>query len=94
MSSPHIAGIAALVASKHPTWSAAAVRSALLTSARNVTNRGAPLDGTPFDYGAGMVYPKASFRPRGRRRRRHFRRCGCHRARRAPRARPAPPPSC
>jgi hypothetical protein len=45
------------------SWSAAAVRSALLTSALNVTNRGNPLDGTPFHYGAGLLNPKGALDP-------------------------------
>jgi hypothetical protein len=62
---PHAAGIAALVISKRPSWSPAAVRSALMTTATTVTNKGNPLSasGTPFDYGAGMVNAAAALDP-------------------------------
>src|SRR5436190_3766784 len=43
MSSPHIAGIAALSRSKNPTWSPMAVKSALMTTAGQLENRGAPI---------------------------------------------------
>ncbi|GLZ82108.1 hypothetical protein Afil01_69150 [Actinorhabdospora filicis] len=60
MSSPHIAGLAALVVAKHPDWSPMAVKSALMTTATTLDNAGKPIqragkDATPFDYGAGHV---------------------------------------
>jgi subtilisin family serine protease len=68
MSAPHIAGIAALLVSKHPTWSPAAVRSALMTTATQTDNQKKPIqragvDATPFDMGAGQVKPSAAFDP-------------------------------
>ena len=58
MSSPHIAGLAALLIDLHPDWSPMMVKSALLTTAE-------PLAGSddvhgnldPFDYGSGLVTP-------------------------------------
>ncbi|GGM16306.1 S8 family serine peptidase [Dactylosporangium sucinum] len=68
MSSPHIAGIAALVRAKHPDWSPAAVKSALMTTAGETDNRDghiqrAGADATPFDYGSGHVRPSRAFDP-------------------------------
>jgi len=36
MSCPHVAGVAALMKSKNPTWSPAAIRSALVTTGESV----------------------------------------------------------
>ncbi len=60
MSSPHIAGAAALMRQLRPTWSPAAIKSALMTSAGGVKLA----DGTPdpdrFGYGAGHLNPNAA----------------------------------
>ncbi|WP_280175167.1 S8 family serine peptidase [Micromonospora cremea] len=68
MAAPHIAGIAALVLAKHPGWSPAAVRSALMTSTVDKTDKGNPIkirtyDATPLNYGAGQVHPGGAFDP-------------------------------
>ncbi|MDO6695855.1 S8 family serine peptidase [Aliiglaciecola sp. 3_MG-2023] len=64
MSSPHIAGLAALVRETHPTWSPAAVKSALMTTARqNVTKEDGVTAADPFDYGAGHVEPNLAVDP-------------------------------
>jgi subtilisin family serine protease len=55
MASPHIAGMGALMKQAHPDWSPMAIKSALMTSADQVDNKGVALDGTPFDYGSGQV---------------------------------------
>ncbi|GGS30202.1 S8 family peptidase [Actinokineospora fastidiosa] len=61
MSSPHIAGLAALLIQRHPDWSPMAVKSALMTSAKTTDNQGKPIatetgaNATPFDYGSGHV---------------------------------------
>lgn len=58
MSSPHVAGLFALIKQANPDWSAAAARSALMTTAHQdvVDNdRSSPAD--PFDFGAGHVDP-------------------------------------
>ena len=63
MATPHIAGVAALIRAKYPDWSPAAVKSAMMTTASQATSRGRPLDGTPFDFGAGEVDPAAALDP-------------------------------
>jgi len=68
MSSPHIAGIAALLRSKNPTWSPMAVKSALMTTATTLDNTRSPITragaaATPFDFGAGHVRPGSAFDP-------------------------------
>ncbi|MFC4020931.1 S8 family serine peptidase [Micromonospora sp. GCM10011542] len=68
MASPHIAGIAALLRARHPGWSPAAIRSALMTTAVDTTDKGNPIklgdtDATPLNYGAGEVHPGDAFDP-------------------------------
>ncbi|WP_285661654.1 S8 family peptidase [Actinorhabdospora filicis] len=68
MSSPHIAGIAALVKGKHPDWTPMMVKSALMTTATTLDNQGKPIqraghDATVFDYGSGHVRPSLAFDP-------------------------------
>lgn len=58
MSSPHVAGLLALIDEAHPEWSAAVAKSALMTTARqNVTKEDGSTDADPFDMGAGHVDP-------------------------------------
>lgn len=58
MSSPHVAGLFALIDQAHPDWSAAAAKSALMTTARqDVTKEDAQTAADPFDMGAGHVDP-------------------------------------
>jgi hypothetical protein len=69
MAAPHIAGIAALIRSKNPTWSPMAVKSALMTTAGTLDNTGHAItkeDGgnaTPLDLGAGHVRAGSAFDP-------------------------------
>lgn len=77
MAAPHIAGIAALIKQKHPHWSPAAIKSALMTTASTLDRAGRPLQAqqysgmeeltfvtaTPFDYGSGAVNPRAALDP-------------------------------
>ena len=70
MSSPHIAGIAALVIGKHPGWSPMWVKSALMTTASQTDNAGNPILGpdgvtnaTPLNFGSGHVTPAPAFDP-------------------------------
>ena len=57
MSSPHIAGSAALVAALHPTWTPGQIKSALMTTARTagVTKEDGVTPADPFDVGGGRV---------------------------------------
>ncbi|CAA0842214.1 PA-domain containing subtilase family protein [Striga hermonthica] len=77
MAAPHIAGIAALVKQKYPHWSAAAIKSALMTTATTIDRAERPLQAqqysgsesitfvpaSPFDYGSGHVTPRAALDP-------------------------------
>ncbi|GAA3449585.1 S8 family serine peptidase [Dactylosporangium matsuzakiense] len=68
MSSPHIAGIAALLLARHPQWSPAALKSAMMTTAGNVDNTGGAIQrgahpANPFDDGSGQVRPARAFDP-------------------------------
>lgn len=63
MSSPHMTGIMTLVKQAHPSWSPAAVKSALMTTASTMRNDDTPIPGGPFAYGAGQVVPKRALDP-------------------------------
>ena len=56
MSSPHVAGIAALLKEANPDWSPAAIRSALVTTARqDVVKEDGATPADPFDFGGGHI---------------------------------------
>ncbi|KAK6286520.1 hypothetical protein POUND7_012699 [Theobroma cacao] len=68
MACPHVSGIAALIHSAHPTWTPAAIKSALMTSADANDHRGKPItDGNKpadvFAIGAGHVNPDRAIDP-------------------------------
>ncbi|XP_024029601.1 subtilisin-like protease SBT5.4 isoform X1 [Morus notabilis] len=70
MSCPHISGVIGLLKTLHPYWSPAALRSAIMTTARTRdSNREQMLDAatmqraTPFAYGAGHVQPNRAMDP-------------------------------
>ncbi|MDX1498937.1 MAG: S8 family serine peptidase [Woeseiaceae bacterium] len=64
MSTPHVAGVAALLRQAHPEWSPAAIKSALMTTARrDVTASDLETPAIPFDFGAGHIVPNAAFAP-------------------------------
>ncbi|TYH95637.1 hypothetical protein ES332_A12G120200v1 [Gossypium tomentosum] len=48
MSCPHVSGIAALIKSKHKDWSPAAIKSALMTTAYTLDNKGKPIADLAF----------------------------------------------
>jgi uncharacterized repeat protein (TIGR01451 family) len=56
MSSPHVAGAAALVVALHPDWTPGQVKSALMTSATTkVLKEDESTPANPFDFGAGRI---------------------------------------
>ncbi|CAI5990515.1 unnamed protein product [Closterium sp. NIES-65] len=64
MATPHLAGIAALVMQKYPSWSPAQVMSAIMTTATTKDVNGAAISSaasgqaaTPWDMGNGHVFP-------------------------------------
>jgi hypothetical protein len=67
MSSPHVAGLAALLKHKYPTWSPMAIKSALMTTGSDVLDGGTPAPNTNpiliFRQGAGHVQPTSAADP-------------------------------
>ncbi|XP_027351389.1 subtilisin-like protease Glyma18g48580 [Abrus precatorius] len=70
MSCPHVAGIAGLIKTLHPSWSPAAIKSAIMTTASTRDNTNRPIrdafDKTlanPFAYGSGHVQPNSAIDP-------------------------------
>lgn len=69
MAAPHITGIATLIRQLHPRWSPMAIKSALMTSAAVLDNKGNPImtdtggPAGPFDYGSGQVTPNSAADP-------------------------------
>ncbi|XP_008461721.2 cucumisin [Cucumis melo] len=61
MSCPHITGIATYVKTYNPTWSPAAIKSALMTTASPMNARFNPQ--AEFAYGSGHVNPLKAVRP-------------------------------
>jgi subtilisin family serine protease len=67
MASPHVAGLAALLRQLHPTWSPAAIKSALMTTGYNTKPDAITSGDTrgilPFAQGAGHVDPNVAADP-------------------------------
>jgi subtilisin family serine protease len=67
MSSPHVAGLAALFKQRYPSWSPMAIKSALMTTGSDVLDGGTPAPNfNPvliFRQGAGHVQPKSAMDP-------------------------------
>jgi len=57
MSSPHVAGVFALIKQAHPGWSPAMAKSAIMTSANLAVKNHNGKQATPFDRGAGHLRP-------------------------------------
>ncbi len=64
MSSPHVAGVLALLKQAHPTWTPAIARSALMTTARqNLKKTFGDSKADVFDIGAGFIVPRKALDP-------------------------------
>ncbi|KAI4311838.1 hypothetical protein MLD38_036701 [Melastoma candidum] len=69
MSCPHVAGVVGLIKKIHPDWSPAAIRSAIMTTARTRDNamktmlNGDFIEATPFSFGAGHIRPNRAADP-------------------------------
>ncbi len=63
MSSPHVAGAAALLRQMFPTWSPAAIKSALTTNNTVVRVSGGATDTNRWGYGAGHLNPNGAIVP-------------------------------
>ncbi len=66
MSSPHVAGMFALLRQAHPDWSAAMAKSAIMTTAyQDVMKEDGATPADPFDMGAGHLNPGDKVQKRG-----------------------------
>lgn len=63
MSAPHVAGVAALLMQKHPTWSPMMIKSALMTSGYDVIDGGISAATRIFRQGAGHIKPNIAADP-------------------------------
>lgn len=65
MSSPHVAGAAALLRHAHPDWTPGQIKSALMTTAstKKLFKEDGATPATPFDVGAGRVALKPALTP-------------------------------
>ncbi|CAI0419294.1 unnamed protein product [Linum tenue] len=63
MACPHVSGLAALLKAAHPEWSPAAIKSAFMTTAYTVDNRGKTMLDESTDFGSGHVHPQKAMDP-------------------------------
>ncbi|KAL6520425.1 hypothetical protein OROHE_017013 [Orobanche hederae] len=69
MSCPHVSGVVGLLKTLYPDWSPAAIKSAIMTTARTRDNTVNPMvdadynKATPFEYGSGHIRPNRAMDP-------------------------------
>ncbi|KAI0501170.1 hypothetical protein KFK09_016113 [Dendrobium nobile] len=70
MATPHVSGVVALLRNKYPSWSPAAIKSAIMTTAYILDRQGNPITdeyegdaATVFERGAGHINPEAAANP-------------------------------
>ncbi|XP_057481883.1 LOW QUALITY PROTEIN: subtilisin-like protease SBT1.3 [Actinidia eriantha] len=70
MSCPHVSGVAAVLKARHPEWSPAAIKSALMTTAyvhdntyKSLTDAQTGAPSNPYDHGAGHIHPLKALDP-------------------------------
>ena len=63
MSSPHVAGLGALVLGEHPQWHPSVVKSAMMTTAGDIAAADGGDETDPFVQGSGFVAPTDMFTP-------------------------------
>ncbi|WP_307040735.1 S8 family serine peptidase [Agromyces ramosus] len=63
MSAPHVAGLAALLADRHPEWSPMMIKSALMTTGTDVLDADPTDPTTLYGQGAGHVAPNTAVDP-------------------------------
>ncbi|KMT04812.1 hypothetical protein BVRB_7g169830 [Beta vulgaris subsp. vulgaris] len=70
MACPHVSGLAAMLKKAHPTWTPAAIMSAIKTTAYNIDSTGKEiieastlLPSTPFVHGSGHIDPNKAVDP-------------------------------
>jgi subtilisin family serine protease len=64
MSSPHAAGVAALVKAAHPSWTPGQIKSSLMTSSlQSVLKENGTTAADPFDRGAGSIRANRAVKP-------------------------------
>lgn len=64
MAAPHVAGYAALLKQRHPSWAPGTIQSAMITSAGSVKLAGGARDPDRFGYGAGNMRPLRGVEPK------------------------------
>ena len=63
MSGPHVAGLGALILGENPQWHPSVVKSAIMTTATNISEPDGSETTDPLVQGAGFVNPAAMFTP-------------------------------
>ena len=63
MSAPHVAGLAGFMLGERPAWTPMQVKSAMMTTARDLRNAQGGAATDPFAQGAGEVVPRRMFDP-------------------------------